>query len=357
MAPSLRNVYVDLGERAYDILIGDFSAAQGELGRFTAGKKVLRVADRNTAGLLALPPGWGEYVFPAGEGSKNMMQAAAICGAAARTGLDRGSLLVALGGGVTGDLTGFAAAIYMRGINFIQIPTSLLAMVDSSVGGKTGVDLPEGKNLAGAFLQPKLVLIDPALLETLPRRERIGALAEVVKYGVILDAAFFTFLEECAEILTAPRIDRAVYARLIARCCEIKAQVVVSDERETGRRALLNYGHTFGHAAELLSHFQLSHGEAVALGMRMAARLAELRGTLDAAAVERQGRLLQRLGLEIRMPANCTAAAMLEAMRHDKKTRNGQLTFVLPREIGRSEVVSGVGEDEAIQVLKEFGCR
>ena len=356
----LDTVSVALPENGYDILIGPLSETAARLRTLAAGRRVLAVADTHTIRIL---PGrtapffaagdGGEFVFPAGEASKTFATAAAICAAAARQGCDRRSLFVALGGGVVGDLTGFAAAIYMRGVDFVQVPTSLLAMVDSSVGGKTGVDLPEGKNLAGAFHQPRLVLIDPAFLRTLPMRERVGALAEVIKYGVILDGAFFSFLEQHAAGLTAEVTDPALFGRIIRRCCELKAAIVVEDEQEHGRRALLNYGHTFGHAVELLSNFSLSHGESVAIGMAIAGRLAVTTGFWSREDELRQNALLRAAGLPVRLPRKYNAAAMLEIMRHDKKCRDGRVVVVLPCGIGRAQVVADLEPVRLMEAMEQ----
>lgn len=348
----LQQVAVELGERSYDIVIGPLAASAGRLAKFIAGRRTLLVADSHTAGLAApaaavlasAGAAVSTAVFPAGEAAKTFATVARLCGEAANAGCDRRSVFVAFGGGVTGDLTGFAAAVYMRGVDFIQVPTSLLAMVDSSVGGKTGVDLPEGKNLAGAFYQPKLVLIDPALLKTLPRRELTGALAEVVKYGVIADETFFAMLEANAARLASGVVDEELYGAIIRRSCEMKAAVVAGDERERdlGVRALLNYGHTFGHAAELLSEFRLSHGEAVAIGMTIAGELAVRLKRWTPAANARQKKLLEALGLPVRLPREIDAAAMLAAMSRDKKSRNGVPALVLPDRIGAASVLRGV---------------
>ncbi len=352
MKNDIQTVEVKLPVNGYRILIGPYRETGAELKALTGSRRTLRVADSNTAKLLAAAPGEAEWVFPAGEASKTFENAAKLCAAAAKLGCDRSSLFVALGGGVTGDLAGFAAAIYMRGVDYVQIPTSLLAMVDSSVGGKTGVDLLEGKNLAGAFHQPKLVLIDPVFLKTLPLRERVGALAEVVKYAVIFDAGFFADLERDAEKLTAPEPDPVLFGEVIRRCCQFKADIVAEDERELGRRALLNYGHTYGHAVELLSDFRLSHGEAVSIGMVLAGRLAYRNGYWSGEEFERQRRLLTRLGLPTELAPEYSREAMLELMGRDKKTRQGQLTFVLPAAIGRAEIVRTLGVEAVRDAMK-----
>lgn len=333
-------IRVGLGERAYDIVIGSgvrerAAELQGRLFLVTDS----RVKELYGGWAAARFPAEDSFVFPAGEGSKNFLTVEAICRAAARARFDRKACFVALGGGVTGDMTGFAAAIYMRGVDFLQIPTTLLAMVDSSVGGKTGVDLPEGKNLIGAFHQPKLVLIDLDFLDTLPEREIRCGLAEIIKTGVILDAELFASLEENSASLVG-RIDPARYAKIIRRCCELKAGVVEADEREAGLRAILNYGHTFGHAVEALSGFSISHGEGVAIGMSAAAELAVARGSLTRAEAERQKRLLETVGLPVKLPREYAVPAVLEAMTRDKKNSGGRIRVVLPEGIGRAGVVT-----------------
>lgn len=278
-------VRVQLAERSYDILAapGLLENKPEVLRRFVEGRGVLVVADSNTGALygekiLELvrkmePAGVALHTFPAGESSKNFATVEQICRAACQAKLDRKGIILALGGGVTGDMAGFAASIYMRGIEFIQIPTSMLAMIDSSVGGKTGVDLPEGKNLMGTFHQPKLVLIDTDLLYTLPADQLRSGLAELLKHAVLFDPDLFQVLETEAETLLSLK-DPAFTARTIARSCALKAAVVASDEREGAQRALLNLGHSFGHAVEKLQNFcGFSHGAAVAYGTAVAAEL------------------------------------------------------------------------------------
>jgi 3-dehydroquinate synthase len=259
--------------------------------------------------------------------------------------------VVAVGGGVIGDLAGFVAATFARGLRFCQIPTTLLAQVDSSVGGKTGINLPGAKNMVGAFWQPALVVIDTQTLNTLPAREYVSGLAEVVKYGVALDAPFFAYLEEHIESLLLR--DPLVLRTVIARCCELKARVVESDERETsGARAVLNYGHTFAHALEAVTGYgQLLHGEAVSIGMVCAARLAEHIGRIRGPLMERQQQLLSALQLPTVLPA-VSAEAMLQAMAHDKKVEHGRLRFVLPDSLGHVETVDNVTPDQVLHVLQ-----
>ena len=254
---------------------------------------------------------------------------------------NRSTCLIALGGGVVGDLCGFVAATFQRGVDFVQIPTTLLAQVDSSVGGKTAVNHPQGKNMIGAFHQPVAVLADTATLGTLPSREYAAGLAEVVKYGVIEDAAFFEFLEQHSDDLLAK--DGAVLSQVILRCCAIKAEVVSADERESGRRAILNYGHTFGHGIEKLCGYgQWLHGEAVAIGMVMAARLSVAVAGLDESVVMRLTALLRRLGLPTALDQVsrevATIEAMMDVMGLDKKVVDGRLRFIVASQLGQVQV-------------------
>ncbi|QDT15978.1 3-dehydroquinate synthase [Alienimonas californiensis] len=293
------------------------------------------------------------HVVEPGEKSKSLESLHGIYGTLLDLKADRRACVIAVGGGVVGDLAGFAAASYMRGVSLIQVPTSLLAMVDSSVGGKTGVNLPRGKNLVGAFHQPAGVLVDPDVLRTLPDREYHGGLAEVVKYGVISDAAFFGWLEENAGAILDR--DPAVLVPLIARCCELKAAVVAADEFETtGVRATLNYGHTFAHAFENLAGYGvLSHGEAVSVGMTCAARLAVSRGMIPPDVLTRQTALLERFRLPIELPAAVEAPpdAVLAAMRSDKKNVAGALRLVLPVRLGEVRVFADVPEEQVTAAL------
>jgi 3-dehydroquinate synthase len=259
---------------------------------------------------------------------------------------DRASVMIAIGGGVIGDLAGFAAASYTRGIRFIQVPTTLLAMVDSSVGGKTGINLPSAKNMIGAFWQPTSVVINTRMLDSLPDREFRSGLAEVVKYGVILDEEFFEYLESHAVAIGGRHPESLQH--IIARSCQLKAEVVSKDEHETtGLRAILNYGHTFAHAIEADTKYgQLLHGEAVSIGMHLAAETALRRGMIDASSVERQSLLLQRLGLPIRFEG-LKPMRLWELMQNDKKVENGKLAFILPTKIGHVERTHNVTFQEA----------
>ncbi|MFW6413876.1 MAG: 3-dehydroquinate synthase [Verrucomicrobiota bacterium] len=290
--------------------------------------------------------------FPAGEQSKNLQTISSLYQEALNARVDRHSLIVALGGGVVGDVAGFVAATYLRGIDFVQIPTTLLAMVDSSVGGKVGVDLPEGKNLVGAFYQPSLVVIDVNLLQTLPLRELRCGLAEVVKYGMIMDAGFFKQLEETVNELI--KYDPSTYRDVIEHCCRLKAEVVQADEKElTGRRAILNYGHTFGHALEaLMSYSGLTHGEGVAIGMGMAADLAVLTGLTEKTTAARQDALLQALELPTQWRGEKVEPEKVYSyMFHDKKTVSSRLRLILPQRIGQVEIIEDAPQEKIIQAI------
>ncbi len=290
-------------------------------------------------------------VCPAGERAKVMEIAYSIWQKMVGAECDRKTLLIALGGGVVGDLAGFVAATFMRGVDLLQIPTTLLAQVDSSVGGKTGINLPQGKNLVGAFWQPKGVLIDPEVLATLPDREYRAGLAEVVKYGVILSAEFFEFLEQQTEAIQ--QRDSQVLSHIIAECCRLKASVVVEDEFETtGHRARLNFGHTYGHAFEfLLGYGELLHGEAVAIGMCCAALLAQHTSGFSNAETERIQLLLQTLGLPTKVPAGLPASEIIRAMQCDKKKVNKSVQLVLPSAIGNVTLVAWPGDEQVASAL------
>lgn len=336
-----RDVNVDLGERSYPIHIGSGNLDSIGEACETAGLKgrCLIVTDENVAPLYAgrvlqclekagFKPAL--EVLPAGETTKSQAQLLNLYSKAAAHGVDRKCFMVALGGGVIGDLTGFAAASWLRGIRFVQVPTTLLAMVDSSVGGKTGINIPEGKNLVGAFHQPELVLIDIDTLKTLPQRELAAGMAEVVKYGVIWDAKLFQDLEKSAEIF--PNI-----GKIIARCCEIKAEVVGLDEREGGLRGILNFGHTAAHAIENVAGYgEFLHGEAVAIGMVYAAHLSVALKGLSAEESARIEKMLARLSLPLGV-AGMEWKDIRAAMAVDKKTVGGLPKFVLADRIGHVE--------------------
>ena len=324
-------VHVPLGERAYDILIGDglLESAGARLKAMFPGRRFGIVTDsevartqlpRLVASLDKAGIGHGEIVLPNGEKTKSFEKLGEVVDALLAARLERGDLVIALGGGVIGDLAGFAAAITRRGMDFVQIPTSLLAQVDSSVGGKTAINHPLGKNMIGAFYQPRLVIADTATLDTLPERELKAGLAEVIKYGLIRDLAFFEWLEANLERLLDR--DPASLAYAIERSCRNKAEVVAADETERGERALLNLGHTFGHAIEAgLGYGEWLHGEAVAAGTIMAARLSCKLGWLDEAAFERVLALFRRAGLPVQGPA-LGVTRYLDLMAHDTDRLN-----------------------------------
>ena len=352
----MKEVRVELGERSYSIRV-----QPGLLDRFAfllpKASSVAIVTDANVGPLFAERVKYalakadyqaGVITMPAGDEHKNSETLAAIYDRMFELGLDRSSLVIALGGGVVGDVTGYAAATFMRGVRYVQLPTTLLADVDSSVGGKTGINHPRGKNMIGAFHQPSAVFIDPAALQTLPERELAAGMAEVIKYGVIRDAEFFRFLEERAAGVRGLQADAIQH--VIVRCCEIKADVVAADEREGGVRAILNYGHTIGHALEAITGYSFyRHGEAVAIGMNLAARLACRMGMISDAIVNRQARLLREFGLPVE-PGSVDKDKLIAALRGDKKARAGRVRFVLPVDIG-SVVVSEDVTDETVKEL------
>ncbi len=293
-------------------------------------------------------------VCPAGEASKSFAQYENLLNSILRSGLDRQSTIIALGGGVPGDLAGFVAATFMRGIPLIQIPTTLLAQVDSSVGGKTGINLAESKNSVGAFWQPQAVLIDPSVLLTLEREQLTSGLAEVVKYGVIMDADFFAWLESNVDAIN--ELDMEIMTQLIHRCCVLKAQVVEEDERETrGRRAILNYGHTFAHAIEkVFGYGVFPHGHAVAMGMHAAAILATKLNLADQSLVIQQAKLLKSLRIPHQFPHE-HHDELWNAMQKDKKTVAGELHFILPTRIGHVDLVSSVGRAKVLESMDLAG--
>ncbi len=358
------SIEVSLAANRYPIRIGAALLGAADLWCCELhGRHVLIVSDTNVAPLYAerlkdaLMRTLGATmhcetcVLPAGEAHKNLEAVSQVLDALAGLGATRDACVLALGGGVIGDIAGFAAACWMRGIDFLQFPTTLLAMVDSSVGGKTGVDHPAGKNLIGAFHQPRAVMADLDTLATLPDRELRAGVAEVVKTACIGDTDFFTWLEAHAEALLARDAD--ALTRAIATCCRFKARVVERDERETGERALLNFGHTFGHALEAESGFgTLLHGEAVAIGMIVAARLSSKLGMANDVDAQRLRVLLQRFGLPIAIPQGIPADALLTRMRLDKKNRAGTPRLVLWRGIGRAEIVEGVDEPAVMWALE-----
>lgn len=353
-------VQVELGPRSYPIIIEERLIDQTELLlRFLPQRRVAIVTNVTVAGLYldrlrtALVNGGVdvlEIVLPDGEGYKDSATLNLIFDALLGNRCERGTTIIALGGGVIGDLAGFAAATYLRGVPFIQIPTTLLAQVDSSVGGKTAINHPLGKNMIGAFYQPRLVLSDIMTLTTLPERELSAGLAEVIKYGLIMDKPFFEWIDQNIDQLRNRSPQALAYA--VRRSCEAKAAVVGADERDYGQRELLNLGHTFGHAIETgLGFGEWLHGEAVAVGMLMAARMSERLGTLGTADVEKIERLIERAGLPIQAP-DLGVERYLELMGHDKKVQDGKLRLILLKGIGAAYVSSNFPSEVLRAVLK-----
>lgn len=343
-------VQVNLGPRSYAIAIvsGVADVASFVKQALPKSGRAFVVGDRNSglhAEAIAQQLGAASCaIIPAGEASKSLSQTAELYTQLANLAADRRMLVVAVGGGVVGDLAGFVAATYNRGLPLLMVPTTLLAMVDSSVGGKVGINLPEGKNLVGAFHQPAGVWIDTAFLDTLPDREYRSGLAEVVKYGVILDADFFTWLEMNTNAVL--QREPAAVRYMVARSCRLKADVVEQDEREEhGLRMALNYGHTFAHAFEAIGGYGAwLHGEAVAAGMVCASCLAESRGLIPRELTERQIRLLEQMQLPTAFPAHWEHDALLAVMRRDKKNLGGHLRFILPTRLGHVTAFDDVPE-------------
>jgi 3-dehydroquinate synthase len=356
----VKTLKVELGARSYPILIGDALLGQAELlNHHLPARDVLIVSNTTVAPLYletlagALRPRRVvEVILPDGESHKTLTNVSRILDVMVANRFARDCTVVALGGGVVGDMAGFAAACYQRGVSYVQVPTTLLSQVDSSVGGKTGVNHPGGKNLIGAFHQPVVVLADTRTLTTLPPRELRAGIAEVIKYGLICDADFFTWLEAHMEELLAG--DPVALARVIHRSCEIKADIVARDEREQGDRALLNLGHTFGHAIESATRYkQWLHGEAIGAGLLMAAAMSRECGLLPAADVVRVERLIARAGLPTRIEAVSPESA-LEHMRIDKKVQSGRIRLILLRKIGDALITADYSEPALHRTLREY---
>lgn len=337
-------INVELGERAYPIYVG--AGCLGDLGARLAetqcGKRVAVVTNSTIANIYLgdavaslARSGFDPAVIqiPDGEEHKNLAWLAFVYDRLIDAGIDRGGAAIALGGGVVGDLTGFAAATYLRGVACVQVPTTLLAQIDASIGGKTGINHAAGKNLLGAFKQPRFVLADVACLRTLPRREYVAGLAEVIKTGAILDAELFALLE--AELPALLHQERDLLVRVVHRCCQLKALVVAEDETEGGYRAILNFGHTLGHAIESLTDYTTYlHGEAVAIGMAAAVRISHKLGRCDATTVQRLVSLVERCGLPTEIPRDLGREALALAMRTDKKALSGTIKFICLEGIG-----------------------
>ncbi|MBK9121053.1 MAG: 3-dehydroquinate synthase [Phycisphaerales bacterium] len=353
----MKTVPVNLADRSYPIVIGDHARTKlRECNSVLAAPQLVVIADDRVAKLhlpalvTALPAEPLILTFPAGEASKSLAVAGRLYDQLAEARVERRAVMVAFGGGVAGDLAGFVAATWLRGVPFVQVPTTLLAAVDAAVGGKTGLDLPAGKNLVGAFHQPTGVYVDLAFLETLPERDYRAGLAESVKHGAIRSVELLEWHSTHAEAITAR--DGGRLEELIARNCEIKAEVVARDERESGLRAILNHGHTIGHALEHLLDYELRHGECVALGMRVENELAVQRGLLSGAAAQQIAELLQALGLPLRLQKPLEPTAVWEACQVDKKVHAGAVNFVLLRGLGQTQKVADITPEEVVRALR-----
>lgn len=361
----MTDIPVNLGPRSYHILVGTGTLATvgAELARLRVGRKAVLITDATIGRLHGEPVaqslgGAGFDVIrlsvPEGEQAKRLETARELWDRLLEEGCDRTATVVALGGGAVGDVAGFVAATFMRGMNFVQVPTTLLAQVDASIGGKTAIDHPRAKNLIGAFYQPRLVLVDPAVLTTLPDREFRSGLAEVIKHGIVLDAGYFRDLEQSIPALLGR--DLPTLERVVAGSCRLKAQVVERDEKEAELRWVLNYGHTIGHALEAATSFtRWAHGEAVALGIAAEARLAERLGLATEATRARQVRLLSAVGLPV-TGLGAKPTAVVEALSRDKKARDGRIPFVLAPEIGRFQLVFDVPPAEILASLDQLAA-
>jgi 3-dehydroquinate synthase len=356
-------ITIDLGYSQYDITLGSQSLETigTQLQRLNLGKKILLISnpeifdfygDRVLNSLAAANFNVSYHLVPAGEQYKHLGSIQQIYDRCIEAKLERSSTLLALGGGVIGDMTGFAAATWLRGINFIQVPTSLLAMVDASVGGKTGVNHPQGKNLIGAFYQPRQVIINPTVLKTLPVREFRAGMAEVIKYGVIWDRELFEALEQADAIDNLETIDEQLLSMILARSCQAKADVVSQDEKEGGIRAILNYGHTIGHAIESLTNYdRFVHGEAVAIGMVAAGAIAVALNLWSEEEQQRQINLIQKASLPTNIPATIAIEDLIEALNHDKKVKAGKVRYILPTTLGEAIISDQVTTDLLTTVL------
>jgi len=372
----MSKVRVELGERSYDIFIGqdNLSELGDTIKRSNSYDKVIIITDplvddlygdQVRASIRAAGYKVDTVQIGRGEKHKTLPQAAKIYDKLVELGAHRDTFLVSLGGGVIGDISGFVASTYMRGVSYAQVPTTLLSQVDASIGGKTGVDHPKGKNLIGVFYQPKFVFIDVRALTTLPEKELMTGLAEVIKYGIIDDDDFFKFLEANSHHLNTKAFEEEetlraalkVWLTIVAESCKIKARVVSQDERESGLRMILNYGHTIGHAIETLTKYEkYTHGEAVAIGMVCAASIAKYMKMLDKESSGRIKDLLDKLGLPT-MVERLSAKRIISSLSVDKKIRKGRMQFVLPTHIGKVEIRNNVPLKMVRKVLKEIGCR
>ncbi|MGF7185836.1 3-dehydroquinate synthase [Desulfitispora alkaliphila] len=352
---------VNLGERSYKVFFsqGLFEELPNQIEKLNIGTKALIITNQTVMSLYGEEihssigksiPEYNVVYVPDGEEAKNLGTVHKLYDQCINFGLERNSTIIAFGGGVVGDVAGFIAATYMRGINFIQIPTTLLAQVDSSIGGKVGINHPKGKNLIGAFYQPSLVYVSVRALNSLPMREVRAGLAEIIKYGVIYSSDLFQKMEENTEKITS--LDHKIMENLIYRSCDIKRKVVAQDEREVGVRAILNFGHTIGHAIEAVSDYSLyRHGEAVALGMLVAGHYAKAAEYWDESNFKRLQNLMYKLELPYRLP-KVSVETLVTAMYRDKKVKNGKLTMVLPRRIGEVFVIDNIDINRLKNILE-----
>lgn len=356
----MQKVEVQLGERSYPISIDD--GFSGLLPQLASAKQVVIISNPTVSALYLeqicslFPETSAKYfLIPDGEEYKTLQSFEQVLSFLLEQKQSRDVLLVALGGGVIGDLTGFVAACYQRGVQFVQVPTTLLSQVDSSVGGKTAVNHPLGKNMIGAFKQPAQVLINTRVLQTLPDREFSAGMAEVIKYALISDENFFYWLKDNAELILAHQAD--VLSTMIRHCCQMKADIVSRDETEQADRALLNLGHTFGHAIEAwLGYGVWLHGEAVAVGMVMACQLAVSRNKLSESELQQIISLLQRFSLPVIPPASMTIADFMPFMKTDKKVKSGTMRFIIPQAFCQSAIVDDVTEAELLEVFANGSC-
>lgn len=354
----MRKLELKLNENSYPIFIGQGALNQEHLMSYISGSQILVVSNPVVAqyylGRLnqaLVGKRCESVILPDGESFKTLETLSLIFDALLKHKFSRNCTLIALGGGVIGDITGFAAASYQRGVNYIQVPTTLLSQVDSSVGGKTGVNHSLGKNMIGAFYQPKAVIIDVDTLDTLPPREFAAGMAEVIKYGLIRDPDFFMWLER--NLPAIKKHDKAVLSEMIERCCQIKAEIVAQDEREASLRMILNFGHTFGHAIEtVLGHGEILHGEAVAIGMVLALKLSKHLGLIEVSLIERTKALLQAFNLPIQLPQACSTTALIEAMGRDKKKAGDTLRFILLESLGKAVIKDAVSLHDLEFTLK-----
>lgn len=360
----MRELWIDLGEdRSYQIIIGTgiLQNSSGILAEYIGTHKAMVVSNPLVSSIYsqqvsdALNRSGIEntiFLMPDGEEFKNLEQASRVIDQALDGGMQRDDYIIALGGGVVGDLAGFAASIYQRGIPYIQIPTTLLSQVDSSVGGKTAVNHARGKNMIGTFYQPALVIIDTLTLNTLADREYLAGLGEVVKYGIIYDRELFDFLESNTDRIKLK--DQDTIRELVCRCIEIKGRIVALDEKEAGLRRVLNLGHTFGHALEKLGNYkEIKHGEAVAMGIILSSCLACETGLLDHGSLQRISGLFAKLGIVMRWPAY-QAQEVYENMLNDKKVKNRQLQLVVPKGIGGFEIISGAEKKFLVRIIEKY---